>query len=115
MVLSTDRLRLLLGLQEQDESQNVFLEFILQNVEEIVMNYCHLKQFPDGLINTGYRMAIDLYRNEELGSATGSGITSIAEGDTTVSFGTSTYDDSFKSSLLKKYESQLNAYRKLGW
>ena len=34
------------------------LEFVMADVEEIIKNYCHVEEMPDGLQNTGYRMAM---------------------------------------------------------
>ena len=61
------RLKQLLGIDEGDTSKDVSLSFVISDVEEIIKNYCHIEEVPDGLLNTAYRMAIDLYRNEKPG------------------------------------------------
>ena len=57
------KLKALLGIE--DDSKDVVLEFVIADVEETIKNYCHVEKMPDGLTNTGYRMAMDLYRNEK--------------------------------------------------
>jgi len=116
MMLEVDKLKSLLGIAISDMTQNVNLAFILEDVEETILNYCNLKKLPSSLLHTAYRMAVDLYRNENIGAedmAAGL-ITSIEEGDTTVQF-SKKVDDNFKDTLLKNYIPQLNRYRKLVW
>ena len=108
------KLKELLGIE--DKSRDVILEFVIADVEETIKNYCHVDEMPDGLQNTGYRMAMDLYRNENIGSesaAVGS-VSSITEGDTSTSF-RQYVDDNFKDTVLKNYKSSLNRYRKVVW
>lgn len=105
-----------LGIKIEDTAKDTTLKFIISDVEETITNYCNLKEVPKGLTNTSYRMAVDLYRNENLGheeSALGS-VSSISVGDTSTSFKQSV-DDNFKDSILKNYKPQLNRYRKLVW
>lgn len=108
------KLKALLGIE--DDSKDVILEFVIDNVEETIKNYCHVDTVPDGLMNTGYRMAMDLYRNENIGSCTGAtgSVSSITEGDTSTSF-RQYVDDNFKDTVLKNYKSSLNRYRKVAW
>ena len=111
--MELEKLKLLLGIT--DDSKDVILQFTIANVEEIIINHCHLEEVPEGLYMTGYRMCMDLYRNENLGSeesALGS-ISSISEGDTSTSFRSNITE--FKDSLLKDYKKQLNKYRKVAW
>ncbi|MCC0752910.1 phage head-tail connector protein [Clostridioides sp. ZZV13-5731] len=113
--MEVERLKKLLGFSREDDSKDTILEFILEDVEEIVKNYCNISVIPEGLNSTILRMAIDMYKNESLGSediALGS-ISSISEGDTSVSYRSSASE--FKESLLKDYKSQLNRYRKIRW
>ena len=80
------KLKALLGIE--DDSKDMVLEFVIADVEEIIKNYCHVEEMPDGLTNTGYRMAMDLYRNENIGSESAAvgAVSSISEGDTSTSF-----------------------------
>lgn len=110
-----NKLKALLGISEDDESKDLSLEFTLENTEEIIKNYCNIDTIPTELNNTLLRMAIDLYRNESLGEEElplGS-ISSITEGDTTVSY--KNINSDFKDTVLKNYEKQLKRYRKLVW
>lgn len=114
--MELNKLKPLLGIAVEDKTQDVQLTFIISDVEETIKNYCNVDEVPSGILNTSYRMAIDLYRNENLGheeSALGS-VSSISAGDTSTSF-KQTVDDNFKDTLLKNYKPQLNRYRKLVW
>lgn len=108
------KLKSLLGIPEDDVSQQAILEFIIDDVTEMILNYCNLEELPAGLMSTAYRMAIDLYRNDRPGEP-GSplSVASISEGDTSTSF-TSTAD-TLAGGILKDYQGQLNRYRKLRW
>lgn len=110
--MELNKIKELLGVAESDNSQNVSLQFVLDTVKETVLNYCNLTELPDGLRNTCYRMAIDLYRYEKP-SDTGIPIrvASITEGDTTTSF--SMLGDVLKGTILKDYTRQLNRYRRI--
>lgn len=110
--MELEELKALLGIA--DESKDAVLDFIIEDVEETIKNYCQIEEVPQGLINTAYRMAMDLYRNENIGSedcALGS-VSSITEGDTSTSF-RQYADDNFKDTVLKNYKPQLNRYRKV--
>lgn len=115
-MLEVTKLKKLLGIAIDDTTQDVNLDFILEDVEESILNYCNIKELPSGLTNTAYRMAIDLYRNENIGEedAPLGVVTAIKEGDTQTSFSKS-IDDNFKDTVMKNYYSQLNRYRKLVW
>ena len=114
--MELNKLKQYIGIEITDTSKDVQLNFIISDVEETITNYCNVEEVPSGILNTSYRMAIDLYRNENLGheeSALGS-VSSISAGDTSTSFKQSV-DDSFKDTLLKNYKPQLDRYRKLVW
>ena len=114
MKLEVSTFRTILGITTTDKDD--VLQFVLDDVEETVLNYCNLDTLPKGLVKAAYRMAIDLYRAEGFGQeAIESGVSSISEGGATVSFKSSNYDTSFTSSLLKNYERQLKEYRRLKW
>lgn len=110
--MTLERLKQLLGIA--GDEQDIVLEFIISDVEETIKNYCNLKEVPKGLLQTSYRMAMDLYRNENIGneeSALGP-VASISEGDTSTSF-RQYADDYFKDTVLKNYIPSLNRYRKV--
>lgn len=110
-----EKLKKILGMSLEDNSKDFLLEFTLEDIEQIVKDYCHIKDIPKELNTTVLKMAIDLYRNENLGeeeSSLGS-ISSITEGDTSISYRSAASE--FKDTLIKDYKSQLNKYRKLVW
>lgn len=109
--MEVNKLKGLLGIPEEDATQDAALQFILDDVDEIIRNYCHLKESPPGLTNTAYRMAVDLYRGERpgIGDAPMT-VSSMSEGDT--STGLKSASDALKGGILKDYIRQLNHYRK---
>lgn len=114
MPVDVKKLKQLLGIPLENTEQDVALEYVMDNVTEVIVNYCNVEELPTGLINTAYRMAIDIYRNENPGheeSAQGS-ISSISEGDTSTSFHKS-IDENFKDTLLKDYAPSLKRYRRV--
>ena len=83
-----------------------------ENAEDTVRNYCHIDEIPAGLETTVLRMAMDIYRNEHMGSADiPQTVSSVQIGDTTTSFKTSAAE--FSESLMKNYKPVLNRYRKV--
>jgi Phage QLRG family, putative DNA packaging. len=111
--MDVEKLKKLLGITGTD--QDPILEFIIDDVTETVKNYCNISSIPQGLLNTAYRMAMDLYRNENIGDSSISigQVSSITEGDTSTSFKSSTAE--FKDHIMKDYKSQLNKFRKMVW
>lgn len=108
------KLKALLGIPEDDASQDVSLQFVLDDVQETIRNYCNVEELPSGLINTAYRMAIDLYRHDRPGDVDAPvKVTSITEGNTSTSFTNTT--DALQGGILADYKGQLNRYRKLRW
>lgn len=104
-----------LGIVVTDISKDDNLLFAIEDAEETIKGYCNIAEIPEGLNTTVIRMAMELYRNENLGDeeiALGS-VSSISEGSTSTSFRSSSSE--FKDSLLKDYKSRLNKYRKLVW
>lgn len=108
------KLKKLLGIEGAEEDFE--LQFILDDVESKVLDYCHIEEIPNGLQTTCYRMAMDIYRNENFGQEKiEAEVSSISEGDTSVSYKTRTQDTSYVESILKEYRTQLNRYRKVVW
>ena len=106
--LTAERLLALLGLNADEQSIEICVEFALDNAKEIVKNYCHIDEIPAELETTVLRMAMDIYRNEKPGETeTPQRVSS----DTSASFGT--VSASFTDSLMKNYRSSLNRYRKV--
>lgn len=108
-------LKSLLGIDEKDATKDINIKFSLEDAYETIQNYCNTPGVAEGLYNTMFRMAIDLYKHENLGSEEMSlgSISSISEGDTSINYRSA--ETEFKDSILKNYKAQLNRYRKLGW
>ena len=63
------KLKALLGIPEGDTTQNIALQFLMEDVDETMRNNCNLKAVPACLTSTSYRLAIELYRYEGPGDA----------------------------------------------
>lgn len=101
-----ENLKLLIGTTGQDE----LLQFILDSVTQSIINYCNVEELPVELENTAVMMAVDLCRSEQFGGAEApQTVSSIAEGDTKVSFQT----NAKINSLIKNYTAQLNRFRRV--
>lgn len=112
--MELEKLKKLLGIPDTDATQDYSLEFIIGDVTETILNYCNLDELPAGLVNTAYRMAVDLYRYDRPGDGSAPlAVSSISEGDTSTSFTSAA--DALNEGLLRDYRGQLNRYRKLGW
>ncbi len=111
--MDREKLKRLLGIE--DESRDFVVDFLIEDVEETIKNYCNVEKVPEGLLNTAYRMAMDLYRNENIGQdSVAVSVSTITEGDTSTSF-KQYADDNFKDTILKNYSRTLNRYRKVGF
>ena len=110
-------LKKLLGIKDDDTSKDIAIKFALQDAYETIQNYCNTEGVAKPLYNTMIRIALDLYRNENVGSEEEKQvIDSITEGDVKVSY-KSAYSnvDTFKKSLINDYKSILNRFRKIKW
>lgn len=113
-MISINQLKPLVGIDPEDSTKDLLLQFTLDDVEQIILNYCNLDVLPMELEHTAYRMAMDLYRGENIGEeGSGMKVSSISEGSTSTSF--SDTSETLKDTLLKDYQAQLNRYRKLRW
>ncbi|MBQ2801728.1 MAG: phage head-tail connector protein [Lachnospiraceae bacterium] len=111
--MELETLKGLLGISEEDTSKDISLQFIISNTEEAIENYCNIEEVPEGLTNTAYRMAMDIYRNEQPGETEKpQAVKSITVGDTSTSFGDIASSD-YTESILKNYTKQLNRYRRV--
>lgn len=111
-MIKRETLKQLLGITGTEK--DVVLDFIIADVTETICNYCNLRELPTGLQNTVYRMAMDVYRAEGLGSETAPiTVTALKEGDVSYQMQRNTDDAVYASSVLKNYTVQLNRYRRL--
>lgn len=108
-----EKLKVLLGIT--GEEKDLLVGFALDHANDIVKTYCNIEEIPPALNSTIYRMAAELYRNEQYGdSGIPQAVKSISEGDTSTSFG-SAETAGYAGSVLKDYKKQLNRYRKVGF
>lgn len=112
-MLELTKFKKLLGLEGNDTSKDGPLQFALDDAQNVILNYCNIKDLPAALETTAYRMAMDLYRNEAPGEEnTPLGqVSSISAGDTTTSFKSPTSE--FKDHLLKDYKAVLKRFRRV--
>ena len=92
------------GISEDDRGK---AERCIESTIEYIKNYCHI----DGI--TVILMAADLFRYDiSASSGRYDNVTSIKEGDVTVSYGS---NSSSMSSVFKDYKARLARFRKLVW
>ena len=104
------KLKKLLGVETADKEFAV--SFALDTANELIVNYCHISEIPEGLSNTVLRIAMDIYRNEQPGeSGVPQAVLSVKTGDTQTNFGTA--QTAGYGELLRDYKKQLNRYRRL--
>jgi len=100
------KIKLITGITDNDE----LLRFLLDSVTQSIINYCNVEELPVELENTAVMMAVDLCRSEQFGGAEApQTVSSIAEGDTKVSFQVNPE----VNSLIKNYTAQLNRFRRV--
>ena len=114
VVNKLERLKKLLGIA--DDSKDEILQFTIDNVTDMVLNYCNINEVPEKLENIILSMCVDKYRAESLGSETSQGsVKSISEGDVSVSYGSAySVSDNPGMEFLKGYKAQLDRFRRLG-
>lgn len=114
VVNKLERLKKLLGIA--DDSKDELLQFTIDNVTDMVLNYCNIPEVPEKLENIILSMCVDKYRAESLGSETSQGaVKSISEGDVSVSYGSAySVSDNPGMEFLKGYKAQLDRFRRLG-
>lgn len=116
MKLDVVTFKQLLGISVDNREKDFVLQFVLDDVENAILTYCNINAIPDRLKHLAYRMAIDLYRAEGIGSEElEKGVSSITEGGASVHFSSTSYDNNFTNSIIKKYEHNLKEYRRLRW
>lgn len=112
-----------LGVEWRD-GYDEMLDFILGETDEYIKSFCNISVIPKGLTYTrrsiaAGRMLDRLYRSGRLTEQEFSGIvSSVKEGDTTVSYGGGTPQELFEqlvSGLLDPDKSSLLRYRRLVW
>lgn len=99
------------------EADPEILQFVLTKGQDMILNYCRLKELPAALETVLINMCVDIYRAEQLGKAQVSGtVKSITEGDVSVTYASATSVSENKGmEFLKDYTKQLDRYRRMGW
>lgn len=118
------KLKMLLGITGEDK--DVLLQFALDDTKTTILNYCNLSFIPKGLETVWLKMAIEFYKSSgastgsiNVGASASGKVSSISEGDTSVSFDTSNSTGSTSAQtsttdgLINNYIVQLNQFRKV--
>ena len=93
-----------------EEGRPLALSCAKQAVEWVV-NYIHAPDVPEGLFYTCVELASSLLGGVQASSGTGSGVASISEGDTTISFQDASGGTAL-SAAAASHCAQLGRYRK---
>ena len=103
-----EKLKAALGIA--DDEKDGILQWIIDTVSEMVLNYCNIEELPESLENIVVLMCVDKYRAENFGR-----VKSLLEGDVSVGF-SSGYSVSENPAMefLKGYRTQLDRFRRLG-
>lgn len=109
-----EKLKGLLGIK--DESKDFALQYVIDTVTDMVLNYCSIDSLPEKLENIVLSICIDKYRADSIGNEQAQGVVKgITEGDVSVSFGSAnSVTDNPSTAFLKNYTAQLDRFRKLG-
>ncbi len=110
--MQIEKLKNLLGMDPQDHSKDSVLRFIAEEAEEVVKNYCNINEIPFGLQKTTCRIAIDIYRATSQGEEGGLSVSSITEGDISISFRKDVEESSI-GNILSRHKTSLNRFRKV--
>ena len=112
-----EKLKILLGIEPASKDKDEILQFVLNKVTDMILNYCRIEELPGRLENVLLNMCIDMYRAESLGQEAAQGaVTGITEGDVSVSFGTAANAGADPAmTFLRGYTEQLNRFRRAGW
>lgn len=101
-------------------SETSLIEYLLQSEKQHIMNYCNVKEVPEGLHNALIEQVAGTFmlikKEDILGSDKLNIVKSIREGDTTVEFGGDT--PLARLTTIAEYltrERDLVCYRKLKW
>lgn len=110
--MKMEKLKELLGIDLQDHSKDSVLRFAMEEAEEVVKNYCNINEIPAGLLITASHIAIDIYRGLNQSGEEGLSVSSITEGDTSISFRKDA-EESSVNNITSRYKASLNRFRKV--
>lgn len=97
---------------------DILLDMYLEEVRQSILTFCNRTDIPTELNFVYANMVIDLIagENNKTNSEANRVVTSIKEGDTQISYGSSiSASESSTIEILNNYKSQLLRYRKLRW
>ena len=106
-------------LQVTDDSLDIILKDLIEEIGYRILHFCRREDIPDALEYTWARMIVDAYKKETNNSTQQEGtfVSSVAEGDTTVSYsqfsGTTATTSSLLDEIVLNYKIDLMRYRKL--
>ena len=93
----------------------------IEEAEQVIKNYCNLREVPTELAFTWANMACDIvksYNAEETGEPVNGGPASVSMGDTTVSISNSRSGTGHVvdlDGLIQNYREQLQKFRRVKW
>lgn len=93
-------------------------ELAIDEVKQTILNYCHIDTVPAALNYTWANMALDLllYQQGVTSGETQTGpVSSISEGDTTVTFGGENAHQAKLDDMVLDYRAQLQTFRQVKW
>ena len=94
------------------EENTDIIEYCCDSAEEIIKNYCGIKEIPDELESVYIELTCDIYRSGEYGSEAQTGrLKSLTEGDVSMSF----EESDGKSGDIRKYENRLKPFMRIKW
>lgn len=102
-----DKIKMLLGIT--DDAQNELLQFLLDEVRDMICGYCRIDDVPTKLESLIPIIAADLYRRKGYGSAeTPQIVSGITEGDRSVTYSKTEKEN---ADVLESYYARLNPFR----
>lgn len=104
--MGISELKLLLDIT--GDTRDELLALCLKMAETEILNYCNIGELPEALESVKLQMAADAYKSKY---ADTSGVTSIKEGDISITYGGT--DTATDTAAIAKYKSSLNRFRRL--
>ena len=111
-----NKIKELLGIDFEDKSKDGKIQFCIDLVTDMVLNYCNIDSIPERLNNVITALCTDAYRKAAYGNESLTGDEkSIRRGDTTIEYVTAADITAAVSGsdFLAQYKTQLNRFRKV--
>ncbi len=98
-----------------EEEITAALEQSAVSAISIAKNYCGIDEIPEGLESTVIDIAVDIFKSGQYGGADETGrLKSITEGDISMSFGDTLFEQ-YGLSSIKNYEKRMIPFRRIKW